>query len=189
MLSPSALPSSLAPINATSRRDKLAFCVIVILNVVALAIMARTEVGLVAGATFLLAWAFLNFFWLALFRRPIVAAVLALEMVVALLLLSRFKHEKLWMTVDFIDLLVIDQDTSAFLLTALPSLRVPIALAATATVTLLAFLWRLDPFRVRVGTGLVGGLLCMAALVALSLSFPTDLDEDFFSQNYFSKFA
>ena len=29
----------------------------------------------------------------------------------------------------------------------------------------------------------------MGALVALSLSFPTDLNEDFISQNYVSKFA
>ena len=29
----------------------------------------------------------------------------------------------------------------------------------------------------------------MGALVTLSLSFPTDLYEDFFSQNYVSKFA
>ena len=36
---------------------------------------------------------------------------------------------------------------------------------------------------------MIGGSLCMGALVALSLSFPTDLHEDFFSRNYVSKFA
>jgi hypothetical protein len=189
MLSRSVLPSSLAPINAIRRRDKVACSLIVILNMVALAIMVATEVDLVAAATFLLTWTFLNFLWLALFRRPIAAAVLSLEIVVALILLSQFKHDKLWMTVDFIDLMIIDQDTSAFLLTALPSLRVPISLAATATFALLAVTWWLDPLRIRMRTGVVGSLLCMGALVAFSLSFPTGLYEDFFSQNYVSKFA
>ena len=171
MLSPSALPSGLAPNNAIRCRDKVAFFLIVILNVVALTIMAATEVDLIADATFLLTWTFLNFLWLALFRRPIVAALVSLEIVVTLILLSQFKHDKLWMTVDFIDLMVIDQDTSAFLLTAIPSLRVPISLAATATVALLAVLWRLDPFRIRARTGLIGSLTvhgrprCVVAVV------------------------
>ena len=125
MLSLFALPSRLAPINGISRRDTVALCVVALLNVAALVIMAATEVDLVANATFLLAWTFVNFFWLALVRRPIAAAIVSLEIVIALILLSRFKHDKLWMTVDFIDLMIIDQDTSAFLLTALPSLRVP----------------------------------------------------------------
>jgi hypothetical protein len=42
---------------------------------------------------------------------------------------------------------------------------------------------------VRMHTSLVGGALCTAGLVALSLSFPTNLHEDFVSQNYVSKFA
>ena len=147
MLSASALLSRLAPIEATRRRDTVALCLVAILHLAALIVMAATEVDLVAKAAFLLAWALLNFFWLALFRRPIAAALLSLEFVVALILLSRFKHDKLWMTVDFVDLMIIDRDTSAFLLTALPSLRVPIALAATATAALLVAAWRLDPFR------------------------------------------
>ena len=93
------------------------------------------------------------------------------------------------MTVDFVDLMIIDRDTSAFLLTVFPSLRGWIALAAAATAALLIAAWRLDPYRVRVRSSLIGGALCMAALVALSLSFPTDLQEDFISQNYVSKFA
>jgi hypothetical protein len=38
-------------------------------------------------------------------------------------MLSQFKHDKLWMTVDLFDLMIIDQATSAFLLMAIPSLR------------------------------------------------------------------
>jgi len=189
MLSPSALPSCLTPIDAIRRRDTGAFCLVAILNVAALALMAATEVDLIAKAAFLLAWAFLNFFWLALFRRPIAAALVSLQIVVALVLLSQFKHDKLWMTVDFVDLMIIDQDTSAFLLKAIPSLRVPTTLAAVATASLVIVAWRLDPFRIRVRTSVIGSSLCMGALVALSLLFPTGLDEDFFRQNYVSKFA
>jgi hypothetical protein len=189
MLSPFALPSRLAPIDAIRRRDTAAFCLVAILNLAALVIMAATEVDLVAEAAFLLAWTFLNFFWLALFRRPVAAALVSIEIVVALILLSQFKHDKLWMTVDFVDLMIIDQDTSAFLLTAIPSLRVPVMLAVTVTAALLVAAWRLDPFRIRVRTSVIGSSLCVGALVGLSLLFPTDLDEDFFSQNYVSKFA
>ena len=106
-----------------SRRDRAALCLAAVLHVGALIVMAATEADLVAKAAFLLSWALLNFLWLALFRRPLVAALLALELVVALTLLSRFKFDKLWMTVDFVDLMIIDRDTSAFLLTAFPSLR------------------------------------------------------------------
>jgi hypothetical protein len=189
MLSPSALPSRLTPIDAIWRRDTGAFCLVAILNVAALALMAATEVDLVADVAFLLAWAFLNFFWLALFRRPIAAALVSLQIVVALVLLSQFKHDKLWMTVDFVDLMIFDQDTSAFLLKAIPSLRVSITLAAAATAALVVVAWRLDPFRIRVRTSVIGSSLCMGALVALSLLVPTGLDEDFFRQNYVSKFA
>jgi len=189
MLSPSAVPSCLTPIHAICRRDTGAFCLVAILNVAALVLMAATEVDLVANAAFLLAWAFLNFFWLALFRRPIAAALVSLQIVVALVLLSRFKHDKLWMTVDFVDLMIIDQDTSAFLLKAIPSLRVSITLAAAATAALVVVAWRLDPFRIRVRTSVIGSSLCMGALVALALLVPTGLREDFFRQNYVSKFA
>jgi hypothetical protein len=185
----SILLNRLMPTEATSRRDRAAFCCIATLHVAALIMMAATEADLVAKAAFLLVWALLNFFWLALVRRPAVAALISLELVVALTLLSRFKFDKLWMTVDFVDLMIIDRDTSAFLLAAFPALRGWIALAAVGTAALLIAAWRLDPYRVRVRTGLIGSLLCMSALVGMSLSFPTDLHEDFIGQNYVSKFA
>ena len=177
------------PARIMSRRDMVALCLAAVLHIAALIVMAATEADWVASAAFLLSWALLNFFWLALVRRPIVAALLSLELIVALTLLSRFKFDKLWMTVDFVDVMIIDRDTSAFLLTVLPALRGWLALTAAATAALLIAAWRLDPNRVRVRSSLVGGALCMAALVVLSLSFPTDLQEDFISQNYVSKFA
>jgi hypothetical protein len=175
----------LMPARAMSYRDRVALCLVAVLHMAALIVMAATEVDLVAKAAFLLSWALLNCFWLALVRRPVVAALLALELVVALTLLSRFKFDKLWMTVDFVDLMIIDRDTSAFLLTVFPSLGGWVALASAATAALLIAAWRLDPHRVRVRSSLVGGALCMVALIALSLSFPTDLQEDFISQIMF----
>jgi Sulfatase len=185
----STLLSRLVSSEGIPPRDTAAICTLAILHVAALAIMAASEVDLVAKAAFLLVWGLLNFLWLTLFRRPIATALISLEFIVALILLSQFKHDKLWMTVDFVDIMIIDKDTLAFLLAAMPSLRLPIAVAAMVTAALTAVAWRLDPFRVRVRTGVIGGSLCTGAFVILSLWFPTDLYEDFFSQNYVSKFA
>src|SRR6185437_6493860 len=159
----SALFSRLAPAEGISRREALALSLVALLHVAALVIMVATEVDLVAKVAFLLAWAFLNFVCLALLRRPIASGLISLSFIAALILLSQFKHEKLWMTVDFVDLMIIDGDTSAFLL---------------------AITWRLDPLRMRLRVSALGGTSCLAALTVLSLSFPTDLYEDFFGQNY-----
>jgi hypothetical protein len=152
------------PARNMPRRHLVALCLAAVLHLAALMVMAATEADWVAKAAFLLSWALLNFFWLALARRPVVAALLALELVVALTLLSRFKFDKLWMTVDFVDVMIIDRDTSAFLLTVFPALRGWLALAAAATVALLILAWRLDPHRVRVRSSLVGGAFTPAGL-------------------------
>ena len=177
------------PNQATSRRDRTVLCLVAMLHLVALIIMAATEFDLVAKAAFLLVWGVLNCFWLALLRRPAVSALISLEFVLLLTLLSRFKYDKLWMTVDFVDLMIIDQDTSAFLLAAFPSLRIWISLALAGTAVLLIVAWRLDNYRARLRPTLISGSLCMAALIGLSLWFPTGLQEDFIGQNYLSKFA
>jgi len=185
----SALLSRFAPADGISRREAIALCVITALHAAALIIMTATEVDLVAKIAFLLTWAFLNFIFLSVLRRPIVSALLSLAFIIGLILLSRFKHDKLWMTVDFVDLMIIDKDTSAFLLTAMPSLRAPITLAAAILTALLTIGWRLDPFRMRLRISIPGSSLCLSTLAVLSLSVPTELYEDFFSQNYVSKFA
>src|SRR4029078_11839841 len=172
-----------------SRREALALSLVALLHVAALVIMVATEVDLVAKVAFLLAWAFLNFICLALVRRPIASALISLSFIVVLILLSQFKHEKLWMTVDFVDLMIIDGDTSAFLLAVIPGLRTQLTLAGFIVAMLLAIAWRLDPLRVGVRVSALGATSCLAALTVLSLSYPTDLYEDFFGQNYVSKFA
>jgi sulfatase-like protein len=185
----SALLNRLAFSETVSRRDAATLAVVAIAHLAALVIMTATEVDLTSKAAFLLTWALLNFLWLAVLRRPVVAVLISLALVVTLILLSQFKHGKLWMTIDFVDLMIIDRDTSAFLLTAMPALRLPIGLAAVAMAALLALAWRFDPFRMRLRVSVSGGSLCLGALVALSLSIPTDLYEDFFSHDFVSKFA
>jgi hypothetical protein len=184
-----ALLSRALPVEAKSRRDKVALLLTAMLHATAVIIMAVTEADLVPKVVFLLVWIGLNLGWLVLVRRPLVAALLSFELVVVLTLLSRFKFDKLWMTVDFVDLMIIDRDTSAFLLAAFPALRGWIVLAAIATAVLLLAAWRLDRHRMRARTSLIGLMLCMVALTLLSLSVPTGLQEDFISQNYVSKFA
>ena len=185
----SALFSRLALAEGVARRDALALSVVALLHIAALIIMVATEVDLIAKVAFLLTWAFLNFVCLALMRRPIASGLISLSFMTALILLSQFKHEKLWMTVDFVDLMIIDRDTSAFLLAVIPGLRAQLAFAGFILAMLLAIAWRLDPLRIRLRVSALGGTFCLAALTALSLSYPTDLYEDFFGQNYVSKFA
>jgi len=185
----SALFSRLAPAEAISRRDVVALSFIVILHLAALVVMTATELDLATKATFLLTWALLNFSWLALLRRPAIAGLLSLAMVLTLIMLSQFKYDKLMMTVNFVDLMIIDPDTSAFLFTIMPRLRGPILLGTAVAAPLLILLWRIDPFRVRVRTAAISGTMCMGGLVVLTMGYPADFYGEFFNRDYVSKFA
>ncbi len=88
----------------------------------AFVIMAETEIGIVSKLIFLFTWGLLNFFWLGLLRRPAVAAALSLALILALIQLSLFKYDKLLMTVNFVDMMILDSDTIAFFLTIYPDL-------------------------------------------------------------------
>src|SRR6185437_16439616 len=92
-------------------------------HLAALAVMLQTENDLGARLCFLLAWGILNFFWIALLRRPALSAALSLTLVVVLVLLSQLKHDVVQMTANFVDLMVVDRDTAAFLFTIFPHLR------------------------------------------------------------------
>ena len=88
----------------TVRRAALpAFCLLFGLHGLAVMLVAATEVSLLGMVVFVLAWIVLNCLWFALLRRPTVAALLSLETLALLTLLSRFKYDKLWMTIDFVD--------------------------------------------------------------------------------------
>src|SRR3954452_12371468 len=159
-----------------TRRDwRAALCLALLLHAGAVVLMVATEVRLLGMAVFLLVWVMLNCLWLALLRRPTVAALISLGILIVLTLLSRFKFEKLWMTIDFVDVMIVDRDAAAFLLEIFPGLRRWIVLAAVAIV----IAWRLDRCRVSLQSSLAGFSTSAVALVAVSLFWPTGLNEDF----------
>src|SRR5262249_22797769 len=127
-------------------------------HVAAFAVMLATEADFVDRFGFLLMWGILNFFWIALLRRPALSGALPLTLIVVLILLSRLKHDIAQMTVNFVDLMVIDRDTTAFLFTIFPDLRWSVVAAALVTLPLMAALWWLDPFRFRRLPSLACGL-------------------------------
>src|SRR5580700_5488218 len=143
----------------------------------ALAIMVQTETDFGSRICFLLSWGILNCFFIALLRRPALSGALSLTLVVVLILLSRLKHDIVQMTANFVDLMVIDRDTAAFLFTIFPNLRWSVIGAALVTVPLMYALWWLDPFRIRRLPAVACKLACLAALVG------------YYVDGYLSKFA
>jgi hypothetical protein len=155
----------------------------------AFVVMLQTETDFASRTGFLLSWGILNFFWIALLRRPALSGALSLTMVVVLVLLSRLKHDVVQMTANFVDLMVIDRDTAAFLFTIFPNLRWSVIGIAIVIVPLMGALWWLDPFRIRRLPALAGKLACLAALVAYSLTWPDEAWRGFYDDGYLSKFA
>lgn len=158
-------------------------------QVAALAIMVQTETDLGSRLCFLLSWGTLNFFFIALLRRPALSGALSLTLVVALVLLSRFKHEVVQMTANFVDLMVIDHDTASFLLTIFPNLRWSLIGAGLVTLPLMYALWWLDPFRVRRLPALACKLACLAALTGYAIIWPDEDWRSYYDDGYLSKFA
>src|SRR5947209_15894059 len=106
-------------------------------HLAALLLMLRTETDFGSRTCFLLSWGILNFFWIALWRRPALSGALSLTIVVVLVLLSRLKHDVVQMTANFVDLMVIDRDTAAFLFTIFPNLRWSVISAGLVTIPLM----------------------------------------------------
>ena len=65
-------------------------------------------------------------------------------MISLLIMLSMLKYKVLWMTVDFVDLMIIDHDSIAFLFTIFPNLGWMTLVAAAVLVPVLVLLWWLD---------------------------------------------
>jgi sulfatase-like protein len=158
-------------------------------HLAALLLMLQTEADLGSRICFLLAWGILNFFWITLLRRPALSAALSLAMVVALVLLSRLKHDVVQMTANFVDLMVIDRDTAAFLFTIFPNLRWSVISAGLVTIPLMYALWWLDPFRIRRLPAAAYGLGCLAVLVGYSLTWPDEAWRGYYDDGYLSKFS
>jgi hypothetical protein len=170
------------------RERPLALAVFVALNVAALGILIATETNMVARIVFVLSWIFWNASWMTLLRRPVVAAALSLCCLVVLILLSRFKHDVLLMTVNFVDLMLIDRDTFLFLMQVFPKLGLKAIFGTLGAVAALVALWRLDALRVRRRSAALLSGACAASLIALSLVAPNDPWEEFYAENYFSKY-
>ena len=151
--------------------------------------MLQTEIDFSSRAGFLLSWGILNLFWIALLRRPALSGALSLTLVVVLVLLSRLKHDIVQMTANFVDLMVIDRDTAAFLFTIFPNLRWSVIGAALVIIPLMYALWWLDPFRIRRLPAVAGGLACLAALVGSSLAWPDQAWLGYYDDGYLSKFS
>jgi hypothetical protein len=158
-------------------------------HLAALAIMLQTEADFNARAGFLLSWGILNFFWIALLRRPALSGALSLTLVVVLILLSRLKHDIAQMTANFVDLMVIDRDSAAFLFTIFPHLRWSVVGAALVLIPLMYALWWLDPFRIRRLPAAAGALACLAALVGYSFAWPDEAWRGYYDDGYLSKFS
>jgi hypothetical protein len=158
-------------------------------HLAALAVMLQTETDLGSRTGFVLSWGILNFLWIALLRRPALSGALSLTLVVVLILLSRLKHDIVQMTANFVDLMVIDRDTAAFLFTIFPNLRWSVLSAAFVLLPLMYALWWLDPFRIRRLPALAGMLACLAALVGYSLEWPDEAWRGYYDDGYLSKFS
>src|SRR3954464_13360976 len=155
----------------------------------ALAVMLQTESDFGSRVGFLLSWGILNLFWIALLRRPALSGALSLTLVVVLVLLSRLKHDVVQMTANFVDLMVIDRDTAAFLFTIFPNLRWEVIGAAFVTLPLMYALWWLDPFRIRRLPAVAGLLACLAALAGQALAWPDEAWRGYYDDGYLSKFS
>jgi hypothetical protein len=158
-------------------------------HLAALVIMVRTETDLGSRGGFVLSWGILNFAFIALLRRPALSGALSLTLVVVLVLLSRLKHDVVQMTANFVDLMVIDRDTAAFLFTIFPNLRWEVIGAALVILPLMYALWWLDPFRVRRLPAAAGLLACLAALVGQALAWPDEAWRGYYDDGYLSKFS
>jgi hypothetical protein len=181
----SAATAATAPIAIGTGR----WLAIIAPHLAALAILFLTEVDFAGRLGFLLTWGILNCFWIALLRRPALSGALSLTLVVVLILLSRFKHDIAQMTANFVDVMVIDRDTGAFLFTIFPNLRWSVIAAAIVTLPLMAALWWLDPFRFRRLPSLACGLGCLVGLAGHSTAFPEEAWRGYFDDGYVSKFA
>src|SRR5258706_7753325 len=158
-------------------------------HLAALGVMLQTETDFSSRVGFLLSWGILNFFWIALLRRPALSGALSLTLVVVLVLLSRLKHDIVQMTANFVDLMVIDRDTAAFLFTIFPNLRWSVIGTGLATIPLMYALWWLDPFRIRRLPALACKLAWLAALGGYSFAWPDAAWRGCYVAGYFSELA
>ena len=172
---------------ASSKR--VAVSLLVALHTAGIATLYATEYGWFGVALALLIWILFNALWLVVVRRPAVAAALSLASVAALIVLSQFKYSILQLTLTFLDFLIVDQDTVAFLLAIFPQLRWKLLIAALVCVPIGVMLWRFDVLRVRRMAALAVALIALGGIVAGAKLRPEQPWEPFGGVNHVSNFA
>jgi hypothetical protein len=187
----SALRNTHAAVALTSQLKQTSWPILplVAIHGAAIGIMALTESTPVSMLFFLLTWGLLNCFWLALARRPLLAGFISLALIAGLVALSAFKHAVMWMTIDFLDVMLIDFGTVTYLLTIYPALRpIGVALIVVAIIAA-ALLWRYDSSRVSRRAAVLGCVACLGGLIALAFVAPGNWWEVFSKKSFVSKFS
>src|SRR5215467_6916544 len=185
----STRPGRLPLREALARHPLVRVAPVALLHLAALAIMLWSEVSLLSMVVFALTWGLVNGLWLVLLRRPVLAAALSLVMFALLIMVSRFKFDVIWMSLSFIDVMVIDTDTFAFLMMMFPNVRTASMITVLLFIPVAIAAWRLDPFRVHRGAAALGCAACLAGIAGLSLAYPVSPGEGFGNFNYVSYFT
>jgi len=171
---------SLASLGSIATKERLAGTrwlgvgVLAAIHLAAIGVAAWTEYDWVRPAIFMLAWALLNFSFIALLRRPAISAGLSLCLFAAVIMLSQLKFSVLWTVINFFDVLIIDSDTVAFLLSIFPDLRIMAVIGVLIVVPALVLIWRIDPFRMRRSVALLGAAACSIAITVWALAVPEE---------------
>lgn len=188
-VSSTPVPAVVAPEGGSRRRGAARLTALAVPHIAALAVMAATETDVAGQAGFVLSWAVLNFFWIALTRRATLSGFLSLAMVTFLIVLSRFKLDVLQITANFIDLMVVDQDTIAFLFVIFPQLKWAALAAFVVGAPLAVLLWRYDAIHMRRRAAALGFVLSFAALAVFATIWPNEPWQGFLRGGYVSKFV
>jgi hypothetical protein len=171
------------------RRHAGQVALLAVVHLAAFSLLLWSEVEWAAQAAFVLAWGILNFFWLAVLRRPLTSGVLSLTLIMILIIVSQFKHDVLMMTATFVDLMIVDLATFSFLMKIIPGLGWKVGAAVLLIIPALLLLWQLESLRVRRSLAIAGWAGCLLTLCALSFALPTDREDEFIPHQFVSKFV
>ena len=172
-----------------SRLAILRLALLAVLHLTALVLLVVTEAEILPRIIFLLAWGLLNFVWLLLLRRPILSAALSLALLAGLIALSQLKYVLLWQTVSFVDVVIIDYDSLAYLFAVVPDLYRNVLLICAIALALLLVIARLDTLRISRRLAMTGTTVCLAGLTLISWTWPLENWEIFMRNGHVSKFA
>jgi hypothetical protein len=168
---------------------RLRIALIGAIHLAALMILLRTEYGRFAIAMAIITWTLLNCLWLFVLRSPGVSAVLSIVLIAILIRLSQFKFEILQLSLTFLDFLLIDSGTFAFLLAVFPQLKGYLIVSSIAVTLAIWLIWKLDPFRIRRSVAAAGAAICMMLIAAFAVTVPEQPWEPFQGVNHISNLA